>query len=127
MNKISKDLANTMSTNYFTKSIYKNIVEENLELHKNLFENTKVDVIKDPYYKQAIPFFRSLSEDDKLILFSIIKQTSVDTLSSLFIILDNGVSLEGFEGELELLHKNGSEQVLSGDLQDDFLEYIEGL
>lgn len=106
----------------FIKSIYKNIVEENKYLYKNLLENIDIDKANDEYWKQSLKLYNNLSRDDKGILMNIMQQTMIDTISNMLGIIDGNSALSECDAELKL-YLNGN--YTDGELQDLFLEYVE--
>jgi hypothetical protein len=108
----------------FVKSIYKTIVEENKELYKNLFNNTKIDKATDDYWKQSLSLYSNLSKENKDILINIIEQTMIDTISNVLGIIDGTSTLNGCDIEPKLLLNNND---TDGELQDLFLGYIEDI
>ena len=46
----------------FVKLLYECIVEENLQLSKNMYETTNVTPKTDDYWKKAIGFYDSLTD-----------------------------------------------------------------
>lgn len=112
----------------FIEKLKENVLNDNLMLHKEIYESTVIDekVKKDPYYGDALTFYRSLSTKQREIIFKIIQQTIIDTTSTILGIIDGPVSLEGVNGGFTLTYKapNEVETLLSGDLQTDFLNTI---
>lgn len=112
----------------FIEKLKENVLNNNLMLYKEIYESTIMDekVKKDPYYGDALTFYRSLPTKQKEIIFKIIHQTIIDTTSTILGIIDGPVSLEGVNGDFILTYKapNEVETLLSGDLQTDFLNTI---
>lgn len=112
----------------FIEKLKENVLNDNLMLYKEIYESTIIDekVKKDPYYGDALTFYRSLPTKQKEIIFKIIQQTIIDTTSTILGIIDGPVSLEGVNGDFILTYKapNEVETLLSGDLQTDFLNTI---
>ncbi|MEH7610010.1 transposase [Gottfriedia acidiceleris] len=106
------------------KSLYQTVVKEGLSEYEDLFVNTETKDATDPYWKDALNFFVELTDDNKKMLFKIIEQVQVDTVSHVLGVLDGVVSIsdEDFEIEMKI---NGEEESLNGDLQDSFLEFVE--
>ena len=104
----------------FIEEIYKNVVEDNMELYKQFFLCDPNEDGTIEYWKNAIGFYNNLDDEGKQVLLSIIKSTIVDTVSNVMAILD------GSEGSDDLVVKvqlNGYES--DCELQDAFLEYVE--
>lgn len=97
------------------------VIEENLEIYRDLFESTSTEGAIDPYWMRALSIYQGMTEDQRSVLFEIIRQVMSDTVSNVLGILDGVSTLDGADDELVLTAKN-SGQLLSGDLQDLFLE-----
>ncbi|WP_146553498.1 transposase [Rummeliibacillus sp. SL167] len=106
----------------FVKSLYESVVKENLQLYKNLYETTIVTPKTDSYWKEAIGFYNSLSDENKDILMTVIEQTMIDTISNMLGIIDGSSTLKGCSLEPKLLLDSIDTE---GELQDSFLEFIE--
>ncbi|REK77671.1 transposase [Paenibacillus paeoniae] len=106
----------------FMKALYESIVEENLELYKNIYETTKVTPKTDVYWKQAIDMYNSLSDENKKILMRIIKQTMIDTISNTLGVIDGSSTLKDCLAEPKC-YLNSIET--DGELQEYFLAFIE--
>lgn len=106
----------------FVKSLYKSIVQEDLELYKNLYETTNVSKNTDDYWRKALGLYNSLEEENKGVLFKIIEQTMIDTISNMLGIIDGSSTLIDCTIEPKLLLDSIDTEC---ELQDCFLEYIE--
>lgn len=106
------------------KHLHQSVIRENLTAYRKLFLNTNINEVTDPNWKEALKFFTELSNENKDVLFKIIEQIEVDTLSTVLGVIDEGVMIEDKEVEFELTINDNSEPV-NGDLQDLFLEYDE--
>lgn len=113
-----------MSPEDFVKKIRQSVIDENSAIYRNLFENTQVDQATDPYWREALGFFHKLEDKDKEILFKIMRQATVDTVSNMFSVFDGVSSLVDQDGDFSLTFEGG--EPLNGDLQDYFLEAEEG-
>lgn len=109
-----------MNAEQFTAQIKASVVEENVRIYRDLFENT--ENATDPYWQRALAFYRSLDESQKEVFFEVIRQTIIDTVSSLFAVIDGVTYLDGQDGDCSLTC--GPDQ-LSGELQDHFLEHCQ--
>lgn len=103
----------------FAEGLYKSTVEENMKLYRHFFLYDPNEEGTIEYWKNAIAFYDKLGDEDKEILFSIIKSTIVDTVSNVLAILDGH---EGIDLQVKL---NGQEN--DSELQDAFLAYVEDL
>lgn len=111
-----------MTPEIFIENIYKEIIENNYNLYQSFYSDENLKDYKDQ--SEMILFIKSLNPNHKKYLFRLLKQTSIDTLSNIFGIIDGSSYLEGIEnGEFELfVNMNDNKNLLSGDLQDLFLE-----
>lgn len=110
-----------MNPREFVIGLHITVVDENIEIYKNLFENIALDEVSDPYWKNALTLFNSLPQEQRELFFSVIKQVMVDTTSNLLGIIDGSIYFTELKDEFLLLDKKNNEP-LSGDLQDLFLE-----
>ncbi|WP_454667530.1 transposase [Acinetobacter calcoaceticus] len=113
-----------MNTKEFVKEFINTVSDEYIDIYKDIYSSTLIDnkIKKDPYWFDALTFYQSLSENDKKILFKIIKQTTIDTTSTILGIIDGPVSLDQVSGDFTLTYtENEKTVILSGDLQDEFL------
>lgn len=116
-----------MNTKEFVKELINTVSDEYIDTYKHIYSSTLIDntIKKDPYWLDALTFYQSLSQKDKETLFKIIKQTTIDTTSTILGIIDGPVSLDQISGEFMLTYtENEKTVILSGDLQDEFLTKI---
>jgi len=106
----------------FVEKIRESVIDSNVQIYRNLFQNTSLDQVKDPYWVNALSFFNSLDIKQKEVLFSIIRQVEVDTVSNIFGILDGTSTLYDNQEEEFVLSTDSGAIKISGDLQDIFLE-----
>lgn len=113
-----------MNKDEFVKLIHQSIVQENRNFYRETFNNTDINEVTDPYWKEALGFYSELSDKNKEILLKIIEQVEVDAVSNIFGILDGVVSLgeENIEFKVTINDKN---EPINGDLQDLFLGFDE--
>jgi hypothetical protein len=109
-----------MDTQTFVDAVIHSIVDENLAIYAKLFNST--EAATDEYWISAKRFFDSLSSADRQVLLRIMRQVAIDTVSTMFGILDGTSSLMGRFESFELKH-NGTR--LTGELQDAFIVAIE--
>ncbi len=100
-------------------------LESEMETYQELFENTQMEtVLNDEYWKDALTLYHKFDETEKKVFFKILRQISVEKISSFFSILDGQSWLDGQEEDFNLtLGKDN--QKLNGDLCDIFLEIEE--
>ena len=106
----------------FVKSIYQTVVEEGKNIYKDLYENTEVTERTVDYWKNALELYRSFDDRQKKVFLDIVKQTMIDTISSVFGVLDGSSTLSGGDFEFEVkINGIGTED----ELQDAFLGFVE--
>ena len=81
----------TMSASDFVRGIRTGIIADNLRTYRELFAATQPEGAPDPYWNAALQLYHRLDDADREILFSIISQVMVDTVSNLFAVLDGDV------------------------------------
>jgi len=116
-----------MNTKEFVNELINTVSDEYIETYKHIYSSTLMDntIKKDPYWFDALTFYQSLSQKDKETLFKIIKQTTIDTTSTVLGIIDGPVNLDQISGDFMLTYtENEKTVILSGDLQDEFLTKI---
>ncbi len=110
-----------MTPEHFVSQVRSAVVHQNTTIDKNLFESTAPEGASDPYWKRALTLHLSLSKAERAVLFEIMRQVRVDTVSELFGILDGSSALEGPREDFVLTAQSNN-QKLNGNLQDLFLE-----
>ena len=108
----------------FIEKLHNLVARENLGIYKDLFVNTDIRGVTDPYWKESLKLFKNLTDEEKLIFFKVIKQIGIDTVSNILALLDGVTSLEGQDDEFNLSFMKTNVN-LNGDLQDLFLEFDE--
>jgi hypothetical protein len=102
------------------------VVDENIDIYRDLFANTSVEKTTDPYWKRALTLFRELSSEKQEVFFEIVRQVAVDTTSNVLGVIDGVNSLKDMDTDLSLVF--GDDRLtLSGDLQSLFLAEEEKL
>lgn len=112
-----------MDTREFVQKIYEEVVNGGDNGYRELFNSTKIERVTDPYFKAVLPFYASLSNDQKEILFSIMRQVAIDSLSDLFGILDGVSTIDDEVTEFSVSPSNKSTPFRY--LQENFLAYDE--
>lgn len=102
-------------------SIYKSVVEENLELYDEIL-NTPLSEVTDEYWKNVIMLYNKSDKADRKVIKKIFRQVIVDTVSTFLGILDGGSTLSDFEHEIKLTIDDNE---IEESLQDMFLELSE--
>lgn len=116
-----------MNNKEFVKEIINTVSDKYIDTYQHIYSSTLIDnkIKKDPYWFDALTFYQSLSQKDKETLFKIIKQTTIDTTSTILGIIDGPVSLNQISGDFTLTYtENEKTVILNGDLQDEFLTQI---
>lgn len=109
-----------MDAEQFALQIKKHVIDANVVLYREMYES--VENSTDPYGRRVLEFYRQLNASQKEVLFELIRQTAIDTVSSVFGIIDGSCSIDVPDADLTL--SDGSDQ-LSGELQDAFLVLFE--
>lgn len=107
-----------MTPEEFVDALRRKIVDENSASYREMFDTTAPESATDPYFKEALRFYRTLQADEKQVLFKIIRQVIVDTMSNVLGVLDTSSSLHVRLRTVEL-RIDGQE--MTGDLQAIFL------
>jgi putative transposase len=113
-----------MKKEEFIESLYQSVIKENGTIYQDMFAKTDINTVKDAYWKEALKFYSALNDEGKEILFKVIEQIQVDTVSNVLGIFDGIVSISEEEIEINMTVK-GIDEPLNGELQDLFLEYDE--
>lgn len=98
----------------------KRVVDLSLEGFIKMFNEAKIGPKSDKYWTDATTFYKGLSEEEKRIFFSIVKQIKIDTLSDILAFLDGVYWVEGQEEDLKLVSLDNPEEKLNEDLLDIF-------
>lgn len=106
----------------FIKCVYKNIVEDGKNIYRELYENTEITEKTTEYWCNLLNLYGAFNDKQKKVFMSMTEQIIIDTVSSVFGVLDGSSTLSGGEFELEV-KINGV--CMEGELQDCFLGYIE--
>ena len=110
-----------MTPDRFIDAVMKTVIDDGVESYKGIF--ARPGVVTDPYWRRVLELYRSLPGRQRKVIFEIMRQVQVDTLSEIFGIVDGTSSLNGRFETFELVHKAGRRRVrLNGDLQDLLLE-----
>ena len=113
-----------MMNEEFIKRIYKTIVEEGEKYYLNIYENTQITKRTVNIWKNALELYRTFTDNEKKVFIEILKLTMIETISSVFGILDGSSTLSGLGEILEFdVRINGMST--ENELQDIFLEFVE--
>ena len=106
----------------FIKKLYETIIEKGMDEYQNLLDNTNIKDVTDKYWICALELYDILSSEQKANMINFGKLIMIDTISSVFGILDGSSSLNGGNMDIKV-EING--QDTGEELQDTFLEFIE--
>jgi hypothetical protein len=106
----------------FVKNIYETVIEGGKNIYRDLYENTEVTERTIDYWKNALELYRSFDDKQKNVFMDIVKQTMIDTVSSVFGVLDGSSTLTGGDFEFEVRINGVSTE---DELQDTFLGFVE--
>ena len=107
-----------MNTEVFVSGLREAVVEENIAIYRQIFSETALSSATDPYWQRALHLYANLTVEEREVLFEIMKQVAMDTVSNVLGVIDGVSVLGGMSQPLEL--RSGAD-VLSGDLQSQFL------
>lgn len=108
----------------FVNMLRVEVIDDNLKFYRRIYHDTDVTKVTDPYYSEALSFFKTLSVKQQDLLFEIIRVSSVDTISMVLGVLDGSTTVRNFHADFGLFYDKQTEP-LNGDLQDIFLELEE--
>lgn len=106
----------------FVEKIYKVIVEDGVGEYKNLLDNTPLKNVTDKYCIKALELYEKLSSEEKEKMLKFAELIMIDTISSVFGILDGSSTLSEETFEFDVMINGVSTE---NELQDTFLEYVE--
>ena len=106
----------------FVEKIYKTIVEDGVGEYKNLLDNTSLKNATDRYWISALELYGTLSSEDKEKILKFAELIMIDTISSVFGILDGSSTLSEETFEFDVMINGISTE---NELQDTFLEFVE--
>jgi len=102
----------------FVEKIYKTIVEDGVGEYKNLLDNTALKNTTDKYWINALELYEKLTSEEKEKMLKFAELIMIDTISSVFGILDGSSTLSGGDFEFEVRINGISTE---DELQDTFL------
>jgi hypothetical protein len=115
-----------MTREEFALMTLEEVVDGSNRCYVDLFSSTALADAKDPYWRRAHLLYSTLSEDQRVVFLSVLRQVSIDSMSLFFSILDGKCSVGGRPGTVDLRLVNPDNAPLD-DLQDAFLELVESL
>lgn len=113
-----------MKPDDFVIQIRDAVVRQNMTIYVDLFTSTPIESVTDPYWKRALALHAALSTAQRGVLYEIVRQTVVDTVSNIFGILDGSSPLGDGKEEFVLATKENPHEI-NGGLQGLFLELDE--
>lgn len=108
-----------------TRAIKAELVDANVKTYEDLFRSTDRDEASDPYWAKVLAMFDSLPPASQGVLFQIMRQVAVDTVSNMLGVLDGSSTLPGVTEDFHLTLDSDKDAKLNGELQGSFLELIE--
>jgi hypothetical protein len=110
-----------MNEKKLAKALKQAIVDDNLTYYKETLDNVDTNEITDQYWHDLVLFYRALPIENKGLIIKLIRQTSVDAVSSLLGIIDGTVD---FPVELQLINQTKG-TAFDDELQEEFLALTE--
>lgn len=108
-----------MTPKDFVIGLMNNTVDDGVNYYQDVFNDRTPEDATNPYWKRALQLYQCLTPENKTVFFEIVRQVSVDTVSSVLGIIDGVGFMKGAKDDFTLLY--GKDQELSGDLQSLFL------
>ena len=108
----------------FIEKLYKAIIKDGIDEYKDVLETTDLKDVTDKYWKKSLALYKSLTPDNREKMLKFAELVMIDTISSIFGVLDGSSSLqeESFECNVSI---NGAST--ENELQDTFLAYVEDI
>jgi hypothetical protein len=108
-----------MTPQDFSSGLMREVVDQGMRSYRNIYVNSRAEDSRVAWGRRALTLFHSLQPEQQQVLFEIMRQVRVDTISSVLAILDGASSLEGAFEDYVLTYGGGEN--LIGDLQSLFL------
>ena len=108
-----------MSPEDFSSGLMLQVIDQNMKMYRDMYGNGRAERATDPLIKRALTLLHSLQPEQQEVLFEIMRQISIDTVSSVLAVLDGVSPLKGAFEEYTLIYDGGAK--LNGDLQSLFL------
>ncbi|WP_394832929.1 helicase RepA family protein [Pendulispora rubella] len=80
--------------------------------------NMPLERVRDPIYRPIVTAFQQMNAEQQAAMHAFARLVLVDTISSLFGILDGSSRMRDFGEEFSVMYEG---EKLNGNLQDDFL------
>mgnify|MGYP000585216759 CR=1 FL=1 len=116
-----------MEIESFVREIRKEYIDDLTEGYANVLDTTDISKYSDKKMLALASLWLSSSNEAREVLKQFIRLGAQNSIASLFGLIDNVSSIEGFDGDLSLVgeYSNGIKQELGGDLLDTFWEQEE--
>lgn len=96
------------------------LLQRNMQHYRRLFAEPLMHPKPDSYCLAIRDLYARLSPQDRDVLFSILRQTIIDTTSTIFSVLDGVSCVPGYTEDFSLRYGTSPDNLI-GDLQDLFL------
>ena len=106
----------------FVEKIYKVIVEDGVGEYKYLLDNTELKNTTDEYWIKSLELYKNITLEEKEKMLKFAELIMIDTISSVFGILDGSSTLAEEEFEFDVKINGVSTE---NELQDTFLGFVE--
>lgn len=106
----------------FVEALYKEVIENGVDVYKNLLDNTDIGEAEDPYWISALELYNDLTAEQRDKMLGFARMVMIDTISSVFSVMDGSGNLQGETFEFDVSINGESTE---GDLQDTFLCFVE--
>jgi len=101
----------------FISELHARVVDENTIIYQQLLSANPAQA--KGAWQQMIQLFATLDQSQKDAFVRLLRQVSVDSVSSVLLVIDENSMAREAENQLRLF--NGVNKLVSGDLQDSFL------
>lgn len=108
-----------MNANDLVSCVKATLVDNALRDYLEALEKFPRDEVADPYWQSVLKLYDSVAPQEKMTIIEIMRQVTIDSIAGMFGILDGTIVCP--HGE-EIRVMNLEQVVISGDLQDRFLE-----
>lgn len=112
-----------MSAEQFVARLQEEVLADNLATYRRIFETSSVAQARDPYWKRALGLYATLEDNQRQVLFEIIRQVQVDTMSNVLGVIDGVNCPKSLQGSQLTLLANGKD--IGGDLQATLISEVE--
>jgi len=92
-----------LSSRAFVSQVRASIVDENIATYRMLLEPTSLETASDPYWRSLLALHGRLSEEDRDIVYAVMRQVAVDTVSNMFAVIDGSARMQGQSEDVELV------------------------